>query len=143
MSSIMSKDLTGKDAQSSESSSEKQREYMPAVPKPKPQGFPVPMPGQDSLPPRPPSRRGRRPTPPALPPVTVTEALYHEALPGQSIPGAMTVAQLLQVVRSHSSTPSDSFLQLELRAKDVEGTGSGKGISSHLFTYLDVRVRVG
>ena len=79
-------------------------------------------PTADTLPPRPPSRRRGCPSPDRGSPEI---GLFHESLPEQMLPGNMTMAQLLEMVRARGDAGADRFIQLDLRAKQIDEAASG------------------
>ena len=87
------------------------------LPKPK-----ASKPTSDAVPPKPPSRRRACPSPDHGSPEI---GLFHESLPDQMLPGNMTMAQLLEMVRARGHAGADKFIQLDLRAKQIDDAASG------------------
>ena len=80
--------------------------------------------GHDSLPPRPPSRRGHRP-PAALNAAGLVAPalhLFHTALPAQPLPGELTLAQLYVMLQVRGYNAAQTFFQfkMKLRSKLIE-----------------------
>ena len=71
----------------------------------------------DSAPPRPPSRRGHRPSTVAANLVAPSMYLFHYAMPGQPLPADLTFGQLLTILQARGFNTADNFLQFKMKLK--------------------------